>query len=157
MGLFSKKKPEVKKEKTYKELLLSLDIDIDSFNHEDLEPEEITIDDEVMGIIKKSGKIYEGSDVPFNIVELATTKEGKNELSLSIVNDEYGIKEIVDRFSEIFGPDDNFNSEFNGEDLNEIRKSGFNTIRKWVSDVNDENCITISYSPENSLSTIYIF
>jgi hypothetical protein len=159
MGLFSKKKTETKKAKSYKELLLTLGIDIDSFKHEDLEPDEITIDDEVAGIVKKSSKIHEEEDAPYNIVDLSTTKEGKKELSLTIINDEYGIKEIVDKFSAAFGPDDDFKSEFTSEDLNEIRQPGFSTIRKYISDINGENYITISYSNGDDLSTtnIYIF
>lgn len=159
MGLFSKKKKniETKKDKTYKELLLSVGIDLDSFEHEDLEPDEITIDDEVDGIIKKSGKIYEETDAPYNIIDLSTTKEGKKELSLGILSDEYGVKDLVNKFNAVFGNDDDFNSEFSSNDLSEIRKPGINTIRKWVSDVNGEYCITLSYSSDSNLSSLYIF
>ena len=152
MGLFSKRKTEKKKEKSYKETLLSLGIDIDSFNHDELVPEEITIDDEVKGIVKKSGKIYEEEEAPYNIVDLSTTKDGKKELSLSVISDEYKTKDIVDEFNAAFGSDDDSRSEFRSEDLEEVRKPGTKIIRKYVNDVDGVNYITISQSNGDNLS-----
>lgn len=155
MGLFSKKKKE-DKEKTYKELLVSVGINLESFNYEDYEPEEISIDDELAGITRKSGKVFEG-EAEYNIIDFSEDKDGKKELSLAKYADEYAMKDLVNKFNSVFGPDDDFNAEFTSEDLNTIRKSSFNTIRKWVSDVNSEYNITLSYSSDDGMSNIYIF
>ena len=154
MGVFFKNKKNGKA-KPYKELLVSVGIDIDSFKYEDFDPEEISIDDELAGVIRKSGKVLEG-DVDYNIIDLTENNDGKKELSLFRYADEYAVKDLVNTFISVFGPDDSSNKEFSCGDLDIIRHTGFNTIRKWVSDVNSEYNVTLSYSPDNGLLNVCI-
>ena len=147
---------EIKEVKTYNELLKLVDIDLESFKFENLDPEEVTLDDELHGVVRKARIIHE-RDRKYNFINLSEHNDGKKELSLSKFADEYDMKALVNKYDAVFGPDDNFNSEFTDEDTKAIRHTGVNTIRMWGDNVNDEYHIKLSYIAEDALSNISIF
>lgn len=157
MGLFDfiKGKEEKGSSKNYLNLLKELGIDFDSYVHEDMEPVELTIDDEVEGIIKTSDFIDTSEGVLFNYVSLSDKKDGRKELTLNKLNSsEHDIKDMVNKFYSVLGEDYLFNGEFNSEDLDKIRNNQGQGLRRW-DDESGYN-ILLGYDAKNESILIYI-
>lgn len=151
MGFFSKKK---KQDNNYLEKLKELDIDFYAYSHDDLEPVELTIDDELNNIEKISDKLYEDEELLFNYTSLTTNEKGLNELSLSKqITSERDIRDKVNLICSVLGVDETFNVDFEAEDLEKIRSGETSNLRRWT-DV-DGYTIVLSYGGETL--GLYIF
>jgi len=158
MGLFSKKDKE--KAKDYVRLLQSIGIDFYSLTHDNADQLELTVDDEVNGIIKKSYKELRNNY--FDFVLLSDKKDGSRNVVLSKNNStEKDLKNLIDKFYELFGYDSVFNMEFCQRDLNVIRgyDSDFkadDNLREWNTYYSDGKTYITSISYDLKSQTIFL-
>jgi len=129
MGLFSKKKNLIN------ERLIKFGIDFNSFSHEGLDEDELTVDDEVGGVIKNSSGEYEDENGFFNNILIIDYNDGIREIYFSGINvDERKVKNMVDKLSSFLGKDKLFRNELSAIDLEDIRQGGNSDLRSWECD-----------------------
>lgn len=131
MGLFGKKKKIQKP--LASEKLDTLGFNPHSFDHANFADAEITIDDELAGVVKASSDLWENDSSVFDYVELLDFKNGSRELCLSTSSaDERACQTTINILNEHLGEDAVFRTEFSSSDLDEIRKGQLDyPIRSW--------------------------
>ena len=132
MGLFSRKN----KAKDYVRMLKKIGVDFYNYTHENLKPAEISVDDEVAGVIKSSfGNFSE--EVFFESILLSDKKDGtRNIILIKEDVNEKELRQFTNELYNILGEDEIFYGEFEAKDLQIIRghdsdRNSDDDIRTW--------------------------
>lgn len=136
MGFFSKKVVQV--ENSIESKLIEMGYDIAQFSHDTLEAGELSIDNEVAGMIKTSYGDFIDKNNFFNSIMLSDYRNGRREIDFSKTGiNERDIKNIVDFLYQYLGSDNVHRNEFNSNDLKKIRENFENfgelPFRYWVA------------------------
>ena len=164
MGLFKnlfgsskESKKEIKTETSLLEKLVDIGIDFNHFNQEDATQMELTIDDEMNKVAKKSFKQL--TDQFFTSCFIKNHINGGLELFLmKEESTEKDFKELIDKLSVSLGNDISGRGDFTYFDLSSIRsKSEENVfgLRRWIDPVTNY-VITINYSDDQDV-LLWIF
>ena len=163
MGVFDIFRKKKEEGKDYIELLKLLDIDLFSYNHDDMTNKELSLDNEVAGIIKSSTKMIDSSF--FDYLRISDYKNMSRELNLLKDNaTEKDIRDITNQLSEVLGEDDSYYTEFTSEDLAIIRgeieeeEEPYLNTRKWTTYYTNhiKYETTIAYDKESEMVSLSI-
>jgi len=135
MGLFNKKPKQVDRY-LLGENLSKMGYHFDAFNLEELNEAEISIDDEVAGVIKTVGGIYKDNNGFFDYVFISDYKDGTKAINLNKSGiGERDLKNVVDYLFRHLEKDEIFRREFNALDLQNIREDYRELpLRSWEAD-----------------------
>lgn len=157
-GLFSKKESA----KNYVDLIKTFGIDVFHFSNEGLAPLDLSIDDEVSGVISKYGGEFKHAH--FDHVITSERKDGMKSFYFSgHEKTERDLKKLVDELFIVMGEDGVFKREMSPRDLNIIR--GLEEDYKATDDIREWNThytngvtfiITISYDLRNNMMDMFI-
>lgn len=136
MGIFDKFKVKKESHESRKErlkaILSDLTINPYDFDHSRMELCEISLQDELEGVIKMSDLTFEQGEKEFDYVCLYDKKDGTKLLYLGINNrDERETRNLVDKFSSRLGPDFLELNEFTAYDLSTMTEEDSGHLRTW--------------------------
>lgn len=172
MGLFNFLKPKNKSTETVytdgqterkisslskdqqKELLSKLGINPYEFNHENMEPSEISLNEEVAGAVRISDWSADNAEGEFDYISLTDNIDGSKSLYLAQNNrEDRAIKVLVDKYFTEFGETPYFGAAFSKYDLMQINESPNGELREWH--LNDFK-IVVGYNYSSKFLTNYV-
>lgn len=119
------------KEET-KGILSELGVNPYDYKHEEMEPSEISLNEEPTGAIKVSDITYELEEKEFNYISLTDNENGTKSLYLSQNQPkERAIKVLVDKYFEVFGEAKYAGKEFVKYDVVMMNEKPYFELREW--------------------------
>ena len=119
------------KEET-KTILSKLGINPYDFNHEEMEPSDISLNEELAGAIKVSDLTFELGEKEFDYISLTDNKDGTKSLYLAQNHpEERAIKVLVDKYYEELGEAKYLGQEFTKYDLMTMNEQPHFELREW--------------------------
>lgn len=135
MGFFSgtSKKPS---KGLIGEKLINMGILFKEFSYDNLEPEEISLDSELTGVIRSMGGAYDDVNGFFDGISISDYKNGTKYVLLDKIGiADRDIKNVVDFLYKYLGEDYLYRGEFTSGDLQNIRDTdSLLMLRKWEYD-----------------------
>ncbi|MBZ9728333.1 hypothetical protein LB467_01410 [Salegentibacter sp. JZCK2] len=115
-----------------KAILSKLGINPYYYNHEEMEPSEISLNEELAGAIKVSDITFELGDKEFDYISLTDNKDGTKSLYLAQNHpEERSIKVLVDKFYVELGEAKYLGQEFTKYDLMTMNEQSHFELREW--------------------------
>lgn len=137
-----------------KELLSKLGINPYDFSHDDMEPSEISLNEEVAGAIKVSDWTAENSDGEFDYVSLSDIDDGSKSIYLAQNNrEDRAIKVLIDKYFNEFGETQFVGAEFGKYDLIQMNETPSGELREWY--LNDFK-IVVGYNYSSQIKFNYV-
>lgn len=137
-----------------KELLSKLGINPYDFNHDEMEPSEISLNEEVAGAVKVSDWTAENNAGEFDYISLTDNDDGSKSLYLAQNNrEERAIKVLVDKYFNEFGETQFVGAEFGKYDLMQMNEAPSGELREWY--LNDFK-IVVGYNYSSQLESNYV-
>lgn len=154
-NIFNSSKNEENRKFKFLSLLTEHNLNPYDYHHNNLEHSEISLSEELDGVVKCSDFSYFNNEFEYDYVSLCDYKDGRKSLFLSInQSDEKNLRKIVDKYIKIFGKDDFNNEEFNHYDLITIKEQKKWNIREWNKEFFK---IYIGYTKSENLLNIYLY
>jgi hypothetical protein len=137
-----------------KKLLSKLEINPYDFNHEDMEPSEISLNEEVTGAVKVSDWTAENNNGEFDYISLTDNDDDSKSLYLAQINrEERAIKVLIDKYFEEFGETQLVRTKFGKNDLIQMNESPRGELREWY--LNDFKII-VGYNYSSQMESNYV-
>ena len=158
MGLFDKFKSKKESEENRKKRLMAILSDLKcnpyDYEHEKMESQEISLEEELNGAIKSSDLTFENGEMEFDYLSLIDNKDGTKLLYMAINNrDPRETKKLVDKYSTRLGEDFVFLNEFNSQDLQDLKHESNGHLRSWYLTYFD---VTIGFSNNEYGTSTYV-
>jgi hypothetical protein len=113
-------------------LLTKLGINPYDYKHDNMEPSNISLSEEVAGAIRISDLQSKEDDSEFDYISLTDNSNGTKALYLAQTNrEERAIKVLVDKYFAEFGESDIVGAEFSRYDLMQINEYPSGALREW--------------------------
>ena len=128
-----------KTERDVGQILTRLNVNPLQYNHDEMNPCEVSLEAELRGEIRTSDLTLEEDDdddvVKFTYISLSDYANGKKDLYLSFVlRNERNLKRLIDEFSIELGESLEGEKEFTHGDLMEVRGGLKGNLRTWYED-----------------------
>ncbi|WP_150452455.1 hypothetical protein [Arenibacter lacus] len=136
MGLFGrfkfKKESHESRKHRLKAILSDLGCNPYDFVHEKMEPSDISLQDELDGVVKSSDLLFQSGEKPFDYISLSDFEDGRKRLSMYKSNrDPRETRNLVDKYHSILGEDSLQNKKFTSRDLQTMEKGTTTHLRVW--------------------------
>ena len=136
MGLFSRFKFKKESHESRKRRLTTILSDLGcnpyDFTHQKMDPSEISLQDELDGIIKTSYLLYRDGKKPFDYISLSDFEDGKKMLYMYKSNrDPRETRNLIDKYHALLGEDSLLKNEFTSRDLESMENEANVHLRTW--------------------------
>tara|TARA_R110002050_G_scaffold125594_5_gene245370 strand:- start:4725 stop:5225 length:501 start_codon:yes stop_codon:yes gene_type:complete len=136
MGLFDRLKPKKESDESRKNRLMVILSDLGcnphDFQHQNMSPYEISLREELDGVIKASDITFENEGAEFDYINLNDNRDGNKLLYMAINNREpRETKKLVDKYSSRLGEDIVMQNLFTSDDLYTLEHEPHGHLRTW--------------------------
>ena len=136
MGIFDRLKPKKESDESRKKRLMVILSDLGcnphDFQHQEMDSSEISLQEELDGVVKASDLTFEDGEKEFDYISLNDQNDGTKLLYLAINNREpRETKNLVDKYSSRLGEDFVLQNEFTSNDLYTLENEPNGHIRTW--------------------------
>ena len=150
----SKKESEESRKNRLMAILSDLSCNPYDFNPEEMESSEISLQEELDGVIKSSDLTFETGETEFDYISLSEYNDGTKMLYKAINNrDPRETKNLVDKYSSRLGEDFVFLNEFSSQDLQDLQNEPNGQLRTWYLTFFD---VTIGFINNDHGSSTYV-
>ncbi len=158
MGIFDRLKPKKESDESRKKRLMAILSDLDcnphDFQHQEMNSYEISLQEELDGVIKASDLTFEDGEKEFDYISLNNYSDGTKLLYMAINNREpRETKNLVDKYNSRLGEDFVLQNEFTSSDLYTLENESNMHLRTWYLTYFE---VTIGFSNNDNRTSTYV-